>query len=551
MSWDQNTDVVVVGSGAAAFTAAVTASAAGREVVMLEKAATLGGTTRRSGGTYWIPNNRFMRADEIDDPRDWAIRYMARLAYPVEYNSDHPTLGLAPNAYELISVFYDRGSEAVDYLETINALHSIHDPLQPDYAAELVENKAPRGRYLKPRPVNDLGVPTSIDGIGGEDLIAQLQAAAKRFGVKFLPQHEVRSCIRSESGAVVGVEVVTPKGSVRFAARRGVVFGSGGFLHNPQMRRDYLRGPIFGGCSVLSNTGDFVRIGMDLGTDLGNMSQAWWAEVILEDAIVNPSPLRSIWIPGGDAMVLVNKYGRRVVNEKSTYNERGQVHHFWDGGKREYSNLVLMLIYDDSVRLNPMAYPMRPPIPMPDANPRWQITGENLIELGAAIRSRLSTITAKTGGYQLDDSFDSGLVATVARFNGFAAAGKDDEFGRGETPIELYWGRVPRAENDKNPTMFPFAAQGPYHCILVAGGGIDTKGGPRTDADAHVLDRGGSVIPGLYGAGNCVASPTGQAYWAAGGTLGPAITFGYIAGLNVAAEPVRQVTPAVVGGADY
>src|SRR5258708_31277062 len=397
MACDRTADVIVVGSGAAAFAAAVTASEAGRKVLILEKAASWGGTTRRSGGTYWVPNNRFMRALRIDDPRDWAIRYMARLAYPVQYNPEDSTLGLTANAYDLISVFYDRAAEAFEHLETIGALYSIHDPHQPDYSAELLENKAPRGRYMTPRPILDHSAPASIQGVGGEDLIEQLRAATERSGAELLLRHEVRSCIRDETGAVVGVEVKTPEGTIRFAARQGVVFGSGGFLHNPQMRQDYLRGPIYGGCSVLSNKGDFVRIGIELGADLGNMSQAWWAEVILEEAIVNPSPLRSIWIPGGDAMVLVNKYGRRVVNEKATYNERGQVHHVWDGGRDENANLVLMLIFDESVRINPTAYPMRPPIPMPYDTPSWLITGNDLSELGALIRSRLDKVAAHTG----------------------------------------------------------------------------------------------------------------------------------------------------------
>src|ERR1700681_4063305 len=97
VSWNRITDVVVVGSGAAAYAAAVTAAAAGSAVLVLEKAPADGGTTRRSGGGYWIPNNRFMRAAGIDDPRDWALKYMARLAYPVQYNARHPTLGLTPN----------------------------------------------------------------------------------------------------------------------------------------------------------------------------------------------------------------------------------------------------------------------------------------------------------------------------------------------------------------------------------------------------------------------------------------------------------------------
>jgi succinate dehydrogenase/fumarate reductase flavoprotein subunit len=536
LSWDRVTDVVVVGSGAAAYAAAVTAAAGGGDVLILEKAPEDGGTTRRSGGGYWIPNNRFLRETGTTDPREWALKYMAKLAYPVQYNASHPTLGLTANAYELIAAFYDNGAAAVDHLEKVGGLYSMHDPLQVDYNADLPEDKVPTGRYVNPTPKVNLGAEHG----NGEDLIAHLREGARNLGAELLLEHEVSACIRNELGDVCGVEVKTPAGTKRFAARRGVIFGSGGFFHNPQMRNDYLRGPVYGGCCVLTNTGDFVRIGIDLGADLGNMSQAWWAQVVFEEVLDNPSPMKNVWMPGGDAMVLVNKYGRRVVNEKATYNERGQVHHFWDGGKREYPNLLLMLVYDESVHQNPVAYGMRRPIPMPEENPSWVITGADWDELTARIRTRLEKVAEHTGGYQLDGSFAGNLKVTVERFNGYAAAGKDPEFERGETPIQIYWGSVPREENQQNPTMYPFSGSGPYHCILVAGGGLDTKGGPRTDGQARVLDQSGKPIRGLYGAGNCVASPAGQAYWSAGGTLGPAIAFGYIAGLNVVEEPVKE-----------
>src|SRR2546430_6942340 len=122
-------------------------------------------------------------------------------------------------------------------------------------------------------------------------------------------------------------------------------------------------------------------------------------------------------MPGCDAMILVKKDGRRVVNEKATYNERGQVHHFWDGGRREYPNLLLMLIYDDSVRQNPAPYGMRRPIPMPDENPPWVITGQDWDQLASGIRARLESVAEHTRGYQLDAGFAAGLEATVTPFN--------------------------------------------------------------------------------------------------------------------------------------
>jgi 3-oxosteroid 1-dehydrogenase len=127
------------------------------------------------------------------------------------------------------------------------------------------------------------------------------------------------------------------------------------------------------------------------------------------------------------------------------------------------------------------------------------------------------------------------LMETIDRFNSFAEKGTDPDFGRGVTPIEVAWAS-PRRKGVKNPCLAPFADHGPYHCMIVGAGALDTKGGPRVNGRAQVLDHAGKPIPGLYGAGNCIASPMGQGYPGAGGTIGPAVTFGYLAGLNGAKE---------------
>ena len=152
--------------------------------------------------------------------------------------------------------------------------------------------------------------------------------------------------------------------------------------------------------------------------------------------------------------------------------------------------------------------------------------------------------------WRLDGSFDKNLPATIDRFNSFADKGVDDDFHRGLYPYDTEWHSavfsVPAKNtrwtlNDKpNITMYPFQPQGPYYCILVAAGTLDTNGGPKTNELARVLDTKGQPIPGLYGAGNCIASPT-RYYLAAGGTLGPALTFGYIAGTNAAREPIKTI----------
>jgi len=143
---------------------------------------------------------------------------------------------------------------------------------------------------------------------------------------------------------------------------------------------------------------------------------------------------------------------------------------------------------------------------------------------------------------KLADNFVDRLGATIDRFNGFATSGVDEDFGRGSTPIQIAWGAgTSRHKTNANPTIAPFKSKGPYYCILLGGMTLDTKGGPVIDTNARVQHISGRPIPGLYGAGNCIASPAGQAYWSGGGTIGPAITYGYIAGKNAVAEPEKAL----------
>lgn len=523
-------DVIVVGSGPAAYSAAVAAASSGSEVLMLEKAAQSGGTTQRieHRAQIWIPNNAFMRVNKIPDPRDMALKYMAKLAQPSLYQADDPTLGLSSHDYSLIAAFYDNAATAIDGLSEAGALDPAHDAEQPDYSAEIPENAAPLGRCIAPK--------TPAGGLGnGPELMGQLHAGATRHGVELLLEHDVRECLNSD-GAIAGAVAAHTNGTLRVRARKGIVFGTGGFLQNPELCDEFLRCPIFGGCSVPTNTGAFVGIASTLGADFDNMAQAWWSEVVLEVALENRSVPSTVWMPGGDAMILVNRHGRRVVNEKMTYNERGQVHYQWDAAAEEFPNRVLLCVFDDSVARMPAhgSGPMRLPVPLPGENPPWLISGATWGELTTNIQERLEGIAQRTGGYRLADGFTANLKDTVTRFNGFAEQGRDLDFHRGESPLQLHWGGMGRAGNERNPTMFPFSSEGPYHAVMLGGGAIDTKGGPKTDMNGRVLDKAGNAIPGLFGAGNCVSASAGRAYWGPGGTLGPALVFGFLAGKAVA-----------------
>jgi succinate dehydrogenase/fumarate reductase flavoprotein subunit len=532
--------VVVVGGGAAGLCAAVAAADAGREVILIEAADALGGTTVKSAAIYWVPNNHIMRAAGVTDSAQDAIKYMARLAFPTRYVAHAPRFGLSDPHYDLIAAYYELAAPTVAALEELGALRSIeavsiagNPEGYPDYHSDLPEDLAPYGRHLQPRTADGEA------GLGPE-LIAQLSAAAERLGVEVLLGHRAKNLLRTPEGDVVGVEAEARDDWLRIEARRGVVFGSGGFTHAPDLALEFLRGPIFGGGAVPTNRGDFLRAATALGAELGNMSMAWFAEIPLEPALEEPSPPNNVWIPYGDSMLIVNRYGRRVVDEKLIYHERTMAHFHWDGARWEYPNLLLFMVYDDAVAKDPRDWPMRWPVPLPGERATYVVSGDTLPELECAVAARLRSLEQHTGGVELAPEFASTLEASIRRFNEFAAAGLDRDFSRGERQIEIDWSGPAREGNNANPTMSPLAASGPYHCIVLAPGTLDTCGGPKIDRNARVLGAGGVPIPGLFGAGNCVASISGQGYWSGGATIGPALTFGFVAGRGSAAEPLRE-----------
>ena len=180
----------------------------------------------------------------------------------------------------------------------------------------------------------------------GAELMRQFKAGMDARRIPVRTRHRAHRLVMRD-GAVVGLEVLDRTGKpLRIKVIKGVVFCTGGFTHNRQMRIDYLKGPVFGGCAVPQSEGDFVAIGGSVGAALGNMSNAWWAQLPLEQAIENSSVPTGIWCTPGDSMIQVNKFGRRFFNEKFVYNERTQVHFQWDPVKAEYPNLVSFLLYD-------------------------------------------------------------------------------------------------------------------------------------------------------------------------------------------------------------
>jgi 3-oxosteroid 1-dehydrogenase len=542
--WHHEVDVVCVGGGAASLTAAAFAAAGGKQTLVLEKGPVLGGTTAKSGAVFWIPDHFLLRAKGIRDEKRSALEYMCRYSFPERYDAGSETLGLDPAAFRLIEAFYDNGSVMVDDLRRMGALQVMQfnsafdgeDPL--DYLSHVAENRTPRGRPLCPQ------LPDGSQG-GGPDLIGQLESFLEARNVPILTDHRVIRMVM-QHGAVVGVEAEFDGRQVFVRARQACIFGTGGYANSVELVREYLEPFHYGSCASVLATGDLVGMAQSAGARLANMSGGWRTPVVFEEAVRNRALATGAFMQPGDSMFVVNKYGRRIANEKRNYNDRTRVHLSFDPNSGEHPNLLSFYIYD---RRTAEAYAGNYPLPA-SGEPAWYtISGNTLEELAANIASRLDKYASVTGGVTLAPDFRTQLKTTLARFNDFARSGKDEDFGRGDYDYDRQWmGFFGPMRNDTewqrgdgpNPTMHPLQEQGPYHCVILAPGLLDTNGGPAINDKAQMLDGRHRPIPGLYGAGNCVASPSRSAYYGAGGTLGLAMTFGYIAAMNAIQEPVRS-----------
>ena len=520
--YDAEVDVVVVGGGGGGLPAALFARWLGNDVVLLEKAPDLGGTARKAAFWYWIPNNKPMQALGIEDTEEGFLRYVARLSRPQCYDADGPTFGMTPWEYDLCRGIYQSASEATELLNERGAIVYRHCAEVPDYWSELEEDVTPAGRVLVPAEARE----SMSDG--GQVAIRTMSAAAERDGVQIRTGNRVQRVITAGT-AVIGVEATTAEGrTARFGARKAVIFATGGFTHDSEMRQNFLSVPVYGGCAALSNEGDFVRIVAPLGAELRNMQYAWMCPIPLEKAVRRDPDLSGMFSVAGDSMIFVNKHGRRVVNEKLPYNELAQAFFTWDGDTAEYPNLVLVQIWDQRSQDHSASDEYGRLITPPGSDDRHVIRGDTLAELAVNINDRLANYVAITGGLRLADDFLPNLEASIIRFNELASSGKDTDFGRGERAISMVFNGDVREELGRaNPTMWPISDTGPYYAALVTGGTLDTKGGPKVSPDGQVLDDTGTPIPGLYGVGNCVASPSAQAYWAGGATLGPIIAMAY------------------------
>jgi hypothetical protein len=540
--WDASFDVVVVGAGAAGVPAALFAAQEGSSVVVLEKAAHTGGTMLKSAAWYWIPNNRYMREDGKPDDRDAFLRYAARVSRPQSYDPSDALLGLTAWEHAGLAAVYDNADTANEALAGLGAIKPLYSPDIPDYHTWLPEATVTHGRTMQvDRGDGEMGK--------GDVLNGYYTSACAAHGVPVHCEHRVEAVFTDEDGAVRGVRVSTPDGVKEIQAAQAVIFASGGFTHSRDLRRNFLPSAVVGGCAAQANEGDFVHIATALGLPLRNMNHAWMAPIPTEIALAGSPELSGMFAVPGDSMLWVDRYGNRVVNEKMIYNDLAMSMLEFDGRALEYPRLVMVMIWDERTHRR-----YAPPGADDNPSPRLAlenygnvcyddfhlISGSSLAELADRVEERLAAIAPRTGGFALAPSFRENLPRAVERYNELSRTGRDTDLGRGDNPIELIFNGPAQEDNTTgNPTMFPLAAEGPYYATLVSPGTLDTKGGPLTNTNGQVLDVAGEPVPGLYAVGNCTANPSSQAYLAGGGTIGPYITFAYLAGRHAAAQPRR------------
>jgi 3-oxosteroid 1-dehydrogenase len=316
-----------------------------------------------------------------------------------------------------------------------------------------------------------------------------------------------------EDGRVVGVRVVRDGVESVVRARRGVILGSGGFERNAELREKYLPQPTSADWTTGSqfNTGGGLLAGVAAGAEADLMDDAWWGPTI-------PLPGRPWFclaernLPGS---IIVNSAGERFMNEALPYVEA--VHEIYKGEATGVGHVPAWMVIDQRYRNRYVFAGLMPRQPFPG---RWYKNG---------VVKKADTIEALAA--EIEVPADA-LAATVERFNGFAKSGTDEDFHRGESAYDKYY---------SDPTVKPNPSlhtidEGPFYAVKIVPGDLGTKGGLVTDEQARVLRPDGSVIPGLYAAGNVSSAVMGHTYPGPGGTIGPALVFGYLAAENISKE---------------
>jgi 3-oxosteroid 1-dehydrogenase len=560
MADNQEFDVVVAGSGAGGMTAALCAAQMGLKAVVIEKAEVYGGTTAVSGGGIWVPCNDQMAAVGYSDSAADALAYLKLL-----------TAGEVPQAR--LEAYVANAREMVRYLDRELGVRFRVVPKYPDYYPDKPGGKD-GARSMQPAVVDAAGLGDEFDRqrpgfpstkvLGrfamdqveahvlfakspgwwwillklvwnyvtdfawrrrtprdrrltmGEALVASLRLAMLRKNVPLLLGTKLESLV-TEQGRVTGVVATQQGKTLRLAARKGVVLATGGFESNQALREQYLPAPTQAAWSAAprGNEGDGLKAGLAVGAATGFMNLTWGAPSVPVPGAPSATAVfveRSL--PG---CVVVNAKGRRFGNEAAPYTEF--VNAVYADHAKTGATIPCFMVFDARFRKSYPCGPLMPTAIMPDHKlpPGW----------AGKVYFKADTLAALAAKIGVDPQ---GLARTVAQMNDFARSGVDTEFNKGGNAFDRYYAD-PKVK--PNPCLAPIV-EAPFYAMPLYPGEIGTKGGLLTDESARVLRADGSVIHGLYAVGNCSAAVMGRTYAGAGATLGPAMTFAWLAARDLA-----------------
>ncbi|MEI4507422.1 FAD-binding protein [Sphingopyxis sp. CCNWLW253] len=543
--FDEIADFVIVGSGGGSMAAALYLDSIGKKALILEKTDKFGGSTAMSGGVLWVPNNHLLARDGIEDSHEAARTYMdatvgddggpgATPARKEAYLREGPRLvkwledrGMKWLRTEGWADYYDDRPGGCTRSRSLGApmldareLGPLFDklrlgpmvmPLPTDKAGIIgLATRTPRGMWegtkLLARMwlVKRRGKP--LLSFGGS-LQGRMLMLAHKAGIDMRTEHPIVELIEEE-GRVTGVVVQRGTRQLRIAARDGVLINAGGFSHNAEMRRQYGPQPSSTEWTNANpgDTGEMIQIAEKHGAALDLMDQAWWVPgTIPPDQGTGPALMHNTDISKPHC-IIVNRQGRRILNESGSYMENGQ---------RLYQNDVPAYVILDSRHRKRYAWGYYPPGKTP---PEWIDSG------WMKMADSIEELAGKTG---IDED---GLRSEIAKFNGYCETGKDLDFNRGGRGYDNWFG---------DPTVKPNPNLGkidkpPFYAMELVPGDVGTSGGMVTDEHAQVLRGDGSVIPGLYATGNSTASVMGRCYPAAGASIGASFIFAWIAARHAA-----------------
>lgn len=536
MNFDETFDLVIVGSGCASVTAALAAKSLGGSPVVVEKQELFGGSTAYSGGIAWIPNNPLLDDDSEEASRTYLNHIVGEpsKASPVAKREIFLKEGpravqfLLDQGVKLIRVhwpdYYSSAPGGHDYGRTISAeLFDLNElgewrdrlgsfygfPALPVGSHEFVNLTLAKRTWKGRKAALKLGWNIFRDKLtgarrrgSGNAVQGRMLLAALKAGIPLRMGTELVELL-TQDGAVVGVRVRGPEGERTIGARRGVLLNAGGFSRNQAMRDKYQPKPSKTEWTMVNpgDTGEVMQMAMALGADVDCMEEAWWTP----GSLLPDGKYGGFHVPGESGkphIIIVGPDGRRVGNEAGSYMEFGQ-RMYAKGAVPSWAILESRALRHYS--WGPVMVGTSP---------------DRFVENGYLTRADTIEELAQKCGID-----PAGFRAEIERFNGFAARGADEDFGRGASEHNKAMGDP---TNRPNPSLGAIE-QGPFYATPIWPLDVGTSGGLVTDEFARVLTARGEPIPGLYAAGNIAAPVVGHSYPGAGASIGGGIAFGYVA----------------------